>query len=287
MKNMKLFITLYLSLYLLGITVQSHAALKDPLTTIDIETPVHFPSPDGSDLRVEAGTYAIEPAEEWIRLISGERHDALLIEAQKATHEMELEHAIAMSVPGESEDQLDHHYVMLLLPGGQSLEATGTYSGIRPRGFFHKAFNKIKRRAKQAYKKSRSLSKKGGDQLTKDFLNLNIQDPNNAPSTHSQLHNQASKMRKRAMDLTRKQATRSQVHRQAAKARKHLHDIKRKIETNARQAWRKARQMYGNAKKRASSAISVTKTPTPGGPVPIPYPNISNPKGTKRTGKSR
>ena len=45
-----------------------HATMTDPLTTIELETPVHFLAPDGSDLLVEAGTYAIEPAEAWIRL---------------------------------------------------------------------------------------------------------------------------------------------------------------------------------------------------------------------------
>ena len=115
------------------------AALEDPLTTIELEIPVHFLAPDGSDLRAEAGTYTIEPAEEWIRLISGARHDALLIEATKGMHAMELEHTMGLSVPGETEEEKDLHHVMLLLPGGQSSRSdSGTYSGIRPRGFFRK-----------------------------------------------------------------------------------------------------------------------------------------------------
>ena len=287
MKSITFFITLFLFLSLFSITTQSQAALEDPLTTIELETPVHFLAPDGSDLRVEAGTYAIEPAEEWIRLMSGARHDAVLVEATKRTHEMELEHTMGLSVPGESEDQLDNHYVMLLLPDGQSLEATGTYSGIRARGFFKNAFKKVKKRVNRAYKKTRSFSKKSSDQLTSEFLKLNLQDPKNNPTTHNRLHQEAAKMRKHALDLARKKATHNQLQKRAAKARKHLHDIKRKIETNARTAWLKARHMYRNAKKRAGSAISVTKTPTPGGPIPIPYPNISNQKGKKRTGKSR
>ena len=128
-----------------------HAALIDPLTTIELETPVHFLAPDGSDLLVEAGTYTIEPAEEWIRVMSGKRHDALLIEAKKGTHELDLEQAMAISVPGESEDEKDNHHVMLLLPGGESLEAAGTYSGIRGRGkgFFKKTFNRLKKNGQE------------------------------------------------------------------------------------------------------------------------------------------
>ena len=142
------------------LALSAHAALNDPLTTIELDTPVHFLAPDGSDLLVDAGTYSVESAEEWIRLMSGERHDALLIEAKKGTHEMEIEHALAMSLPGEAEKEVDLHHVMLLLPGGTSLEATGTYSGIRPRGFFNQTFNKAKKHANRAYKKARSTAKK-------------------------------------------------------------------------------------------------------------------------------
>jgi hypothetical protein len=92
--------------------------------------------------------------------MSGERHDALLIEARKGTHELELEQVMAMSVPGETEDEKDNHYVMLLLPGGQSLEATGTYSGIRARGFFQNTFKKVQKAANNTYKKARSTGRK-------------------------------------------------------------------------------------------------------------------------------
>ena len=160
MKNLKFLITLFVMLALLSIGLPSQAALVDPLTTIELDAPVHFLAPDGSNVLVEAGTYAVEPAEEWIRVMSGERHDALLIEARKGTHEMELEQVMAMSVPGETEDEKDNHYVMLLLPGGQSLEATGTYSGIRARGFFQNTFKKVKKAANNTYKKARSTGRK-------------------------------------------------------------------------------------------------------------------------------
>lgn len=105
-------------------------------TTVMFEQPVHFLAPDGSDLVVEVGSYSVEPAEEGIRLMSSEGHDALLIEARKSSHTLELEHAWAMSVPGETEEETDFHHIIVLLPGRKSLEATGTYSGIQPRGFF-------------------------------------------------------------------------------------------------------------------------------------------------------
>ena len=121
-------------------------------------------APDGSDLVVKAGTYGIEPAEEWIRLMSGERHDAVLIEANKGTHELELPEPLALSVSGTDDDSQDLHHIILLLPNGESLESTGTFSGIRQRGFFNNAVNNVKKKAKQAHKKAKSTAKKAASQ---------------------------------------------------------------------------------------------------------------------------
>jgi hypothetical protein len=164
MRHSHVWLALFITVGFFSFNPQPQATLSDPLTTIELETPVHFLAPDGSDLVVEAGTYTIEPAEEWIRVMSGERHDALLIEAKKGTHELELEQTMALSVSGESEDEQDVHHVMLLLPGGESLEATGTYSGIRARGLFQKTFNRVKKKAKNTYKKAKSTAKKATSQ---------------------------------------------------------------------------------------------------------------------------
>ena len=155
MKHFNVLSTVFVTMAFLSIGVSSQAALVDPLTTIELENPVYFLAPDGSNVLIEAGTYAVEPAEEWIRVMSGERRDALLIEARKGTHKLELEQRMAMSLPGESEEEKDNHYVLLLLPGGESLEATGTYSGIRARGFFKNTFKKVKKAANNTYKKAR------------------------------------------------------------------------------------------------------------------------------------
>lgn len=167
MRHSHVWLALFITVGFFSFNTQSQAALVDPLTTIELETPVHFLAPDGSDLVVDAGTYAIEPAEEWIRLIAGERYEAVLIEAKKGSHELEIEDPIALSIPGTAGGQADNHYVMLLLPGGQSLESTGTYSGIRARGLFTKAFNDVKRNTRRAYRKARSTVKKTTSQVKK------------------------------------------------------------------------------------------------------------------------
>ena len=109
------------------------------------------------------GSYTAEVAQDWIRLIpNGERHNALLVEAQKGTNDTEVEELVALSLPGATAKELDLHHVMLLLPSGQTLEATGSYSGIQSRGWFKKAFKKAKKRVSRTYKKTRRTVKKVG-----------------------------------------------------------------------------------------------------------------------------
>ena len=143
-----------------SMVVQTHATFSNPLITIDIESPVHFLAPDGSPLVAETNTFMVEAAEDWIRLVPDERHNAVLIEAQKGTHQLELSNALALSVPGTDENHKDLHHVILLLPDGQSLESIGSYSGIRPRGMFDNVVKDIKKQTNRALKQARSTAKK-------------------------------------------------------------------------------------------------------------------------------
>lgn len=141
-------------------------------TTLTFEKAVHFIAPDGSPVVAEAGEYTAEAAQDWIRLIPGEeRQNALLIEAQMGTNDTGVEELVALSLPGSMENELDLHYVMLLLPNGQTLEATGSYSGIQPRGWLKNTFNKAKSTARRTYSQARtgvskatSTAKKGASQ---------------------------------------------------------------------------------------------------------------------------
>ena len=95
--------------------------IEGSVNTITFEKAVHFIAPDGSPVVAAPGTYTAEVAQNWIRLIPGnERHNALLIEAQKGTTETEVEDLVAFSLPGSTEKDLDLHHVLLLLPNGQS-----------------------------------------------------------------------------------------------------------------------------------------------------------------------
>ena len=150
--------TLCLFLFVLSLPSTSNASVLDPLTSITFDQPVHFLAPDGSDVLIQPGKYSVERGEEWIRLIPGERRDALLIEAQQSLHGLPLDYPLAMAFPGDTEKERDHEYVMLLLPEGQSLESTGTHSGIRPRGTAKQVFDRVKLQATEAYKKAQATA---------------------------------------------------------------------------------------------------------------------------------
>ena len=129
MRNIRVLITLFVTLGFMNVVEPSQATLVDPLTTIELETPVHFLAPDGSDVIIEPGHYQVEAAESWIRLIPGERRDALLLIAQSAMHAESLTTPQADLRPIDE----DTKSIVLHLPGGRSLEALGSVSGVRSR----------------------------------------------------------------------------------------------------------------------------------------------------------
>ena len=107
--------------------------------------PVHFTASDGTPVVVEPGTYTAEASEQTIRLISrGNSANPLLLEARRGTHEAKLDVLLALSLPGTTPKEFDLHYLMLLLPTGESLEAIGSYSGVQTRSLLTDGFSTIK-----------------------------------------------------------------------------------------------------------------------------------------------
>jgi hypothetical protein len=98
--------------------------------SIILDQPVQFMGVDGSEALVEAGTYGVEPAEGWLRLVPGERRDAILVEAEPTVHSEQVD------VPRASIKEIDGvgREVVLLLPNGKGLKASGIFSGIQSRG---------------------------------------------------------------------------------------------------------------------------------------------------------
>ena len=125
--------------------------------TVTLEKGLHFLAPDGSDVLLNPGDYEVDAAQEWLQLIpsGGDKTDAILIEAESSTHEEDIKTTQALIDLGETEDL---HHLVLLLPEGKTLEALGTVSGIRPRGFKFLRFSKS--RYKSMVQRKRTLLQK-------------------------------------------------------------------------------------------------------------------------------
>ena len=123
---------------------------------VTFDKPVHFFSPEGNPILVQPGTYTAESSLSGIRLIPEHGPTPLLIEAEHGTQDTGIPDLLALSLPGVTPEELDLHYVMVLLPTGESLEATGSYSGIQDRGLFKK-----RKGPKRAKKRSNIFKKVG------------------------------------------------------------------------------------------------------------------------------
>ena len=107
------------------------ASAEGPSYTVDFGDTVYFSSPDGSDVVVNQGTYDVEFAETWLRVIphEGTRADVLLIEARELVHQDNSDRPQA-TVTVEENGMVQ---LVLLLPGGKGLHAMGYRGGILSR----------------------------------------------------------------------------------------------------------------------------------------------------------
>jgi hypothetical protein len=132
MQTQKLYIFSFMAFAILSFfTLAIGTTFAD--TTITLEQAVHFNAADGSNILIQPGTYIVEAAEEWLRLVPGERRDALLLEAHQTQHDEILHSPIAMM----NDNDGDNHRLVLLLPGGTGLEAIGSASVVRSRAVRH------------------------------------------------------------------------------------------------------------------------------------------------------
>ena len=100
---------------------------------VELVRDVHFLTPQSEDVVVPSGTYTVGASDGGLRLtLSDEAEEkAVIIKAEATTHERAIDSSHPLSIPGEE----DQHLVMLLFPDGTALQAVGSYSGVRPRGF--------------------------------------------------------------------------------------------------------------------------------------------------------
>jgi hypothetical protein len=124
----RLFKSLFLSVALSGLLFSATNVVAGSQVTL--EQPVHFIGVDGSEARLSAGTYSVEAGETWLRLIPGERRNAMLVEAEGIVHqEVVVETTARLNSVND-----DLQEIVLLLPDGTGLKAVGTRSGVISRG---------------------------------------------------------------------------------------------------------------------------------------------------------
>ncbi len=102
--------------------------------TLDIEQPIHFLTPGGDSIKLPSGIYDVDATDTGIKLLQKEEDpsSSILVEAQIGSHDHLLDEA---TVHLKKDDQNpDVYHLALLLPSGMGLEATGSVSGIYPRG---------------------------------------------------------------------------------------------------------------------------------------------------------
>jgi len=99
--------------------------------TITLEKAVHFLSPGGADTVLAPGVYAAKPGgDKAIQLTANDDGVTTVIQAETGAHEQQI--SGPESVVVASDEDIIH--IVLLMPGGSTLDAIGTLSGVRTRG---------------------------------------------------------------------------------------------------------------------------------------------------------
>jgi len=100
-----------------------HSSLADSAATITLNRAAHFPTPDGSGIKLSPGNYRVDVlAEGHFLLSSASERRSWIVEASRTCHELKVASPLALSVPaGEDEEN-----IVVLFPGGGGLLATGS-----------------------------------------------------------------------------------------------------------------------------------------------------------------
>jgi hypothetical protein len=107
-------------------------SVAEAASTLTLEQPIHFMASDGSDVIVEPGIYEVDTLVGSRLRLNMEGGETLFLEAHATTHSEEVEAPLAVTVRSEDPDVV---HIVLLLPNGQALDAPGSISGTRSRGF--------------------------------------------------------------------------------------------------------------------------------------------------------
>ncbi|MBU1701916.1 MAG: hypothetical protein KJ970_07260 [Candidatus Eisenbacteria bacterium] len=137
-----------LSLAAVGVSAQMFGA------PIELQKPVYFPTVDGGMEFLEAGNYTLQRDGASLRIIPLGDDDGYVLSAEVMLHNQDIAGPVGLSIPGKGE-LFDIHMVVLLFPGGDALQAAGTYSGVMPRGIVSSAKNAARKARKAAEEAAR------------------------------------------------------------------------------------------------------------------------------------
>jgi len=119
---------------------------------VTLDRDVYFFDSEGNSTLVPAGRYVVTGDDRDLQLFDLDTARNYELNADAGTHDQEVDAPTAMSVNGGDEFP-DMHVIVLVYPDGSELSASGSYSGIQPRGLLDDARRKAeqaKRAAQQA-----------------------------------------------------------------------------------------------------------------------------------------
>jgi hypothetical protein len=101
-----------------------------PPNSVRVPQELHFPSPEGNDVQLSAGSYLVETAgPDQIRLIPTGDASAILLAAVPISHDEQIVTPVARLI----DDMDQSHHVVLLTPGGTGQTAAGSETGLESR----------------------------------------------------------------------------------------------------------------------------------------------------------
>ena len=102
---------------------------------VHIDQPLHFGQSDEQTVQVPSGVYLVEPLTQGeSRLVLWHEHGTVTLQAVRTTHDQRVETPEAYLIREEGNE--DIHHIVVFLPDGIALEATGSISRIQTRGNF-------------------------------------------------------------------------------------------------------------------------------------------------------
>ena len=100
-------------------------------TAVALDRPLHVTTAKGEAVVLEPAIYEIELILNLQLGLAKEGHQTVLLPANTGTHNESIPRAMALVIPGQSNDE---QHLVLLTPDGKRFDALGSTSGVRSRG---------------------------------------------------------------------------------------------------------------------------------------------------------